>query len=68
MRVYKHQSGHRVAVTADQEGASLPADAVWTPLGSTDVQAGKPRIGKSGDEILADIEKKGYSVIPDDNA
>lgn len=65
MRVYKHQSGHKVAVTEDSAGASLPAGD-WSSIGQTDIEPDQPYIGKSGNEIIADITERGYSIIPDD--
>lgn len=65
MRVFKHQTGHSVAVTPDKEGRALPAGD-WVLISETDIEPGESRIGRSADEILADINERGYSIIPDD--
>lgn len=68
MVVFKHKSNRgRVAVTQDASGAALPrGNEEWQPIGTTQIEPGKPYIGRSGSEVLADIEQKGYSVIPGD--
>jgi len=68
MVVFKHRSNRgRVAVTQDAIGASLPSgNEKWQRIGTTQIEPGKPYIGRSGNEVLADIEQKGYSVIPID--
>jgi hypothetical protein len=65
MRVFKHKSNKgRIAVTGDADGKALPGNGeTWSCIGETEVRPGAPHIGRSGDEILADIRRDGFSVI-----
>lgn len=68
MQAYKfiRKGGGRVALTTDPNGANLPADETWAPLGPVAVSPDDPpRIGygKSAD-LIAELEAKGITVWP----
>jgi hypothetical protein len=49
--------------TTDKTGSNLPAEnAPWTYVKDTEVNPGGHRVGAGDDQILADIQQKGYSV------
>ena len=66
MRLYKFQKklGTRTAVTTDQTGANLPAEATpWILVGPMKIDATDgPRIGAASADIIAAVEADGYYV------
>lgn len=68
MNLHKFTSarGGKTAVTPDAKGVNLPVQfAPWTALGTVTVEASDgPRIGKDSAEIIKDVQRDGYSMLP----
>ena len=64
---FKAAKGGKIAVSTDPKGSNLPQElGPWTYMGARKIDAADgPRVGKGSADIVADLNRDGYSILPE---